>query len=254
MKHLKDITNWQELKNEIVCGDCLEGMKLIPDGSIDAVICDPPYGTTACSWDTIIPFDLMWEQLNRIIKEGGAIVLFGSEPFSSKLRCSNLRYYKYDWVWVKDRASNFLNAKRQPMRNYENISVFNVKKYIPIMENRGNPSHSIGKSEGKINTGSTQGKRININGNIKNNLKYPRTVLSYSVPHPPAHPTQKPVALMEYLIKTYTNKGDTLLDFTMGSWTTAVACKNTGRDFIGFELEEKYCAIGEERLKQEVLF
>lgn len=166
-------------------GDCLEVMKSIPDGSIDAIITDPPYGTTACKWDSVIPFDLMWEQLNRIIKPNGAIVLFGSEPFSSALRMSNIKNYKYDWYWVKDRGSNFLNAKRQPLRNVEIISIFNVKKYYPIMENRGKPSNSIGKAEGKINEGSTQGRRINVNGNTKTNIKYPRTALNFSVPHPP---------------------------------------------------------------------
>ena len=231
-------------------GDCLEVMKSIPDKSIDAIITDPPYGTTACKWDSVIPFDLMWEQLNRIIKPNGAIVLFGSEPFSSALRISNIKNYKYDWYWVKDRASNFLNAKKQPMRNCENICVFNIKKYYPIMENRGNPSHSIGKSEGKINYGSTQGKRINVNGNTDNNLKYPRTVLNYSVPHPPIHSTQKPVSLMEYLIKTYTNKNETVLDFTMGSGTTGVACKNLNRNFIGIELDKNYFEIAKKRIEE----
>ena len=230
-------------------GDCLEVMKTIKTGSIDAIITDPPYGTTACKWDSVIDFDLMWEQLNRIIKPNGAIVLFGSEPVSSALRMSNIKNYKYDWYWVKDRASNFLNAKRQPLRNVENIHVFNVKKYFPIMENRGKPSNSIGKSEGKINLGSTQGKRINVNGNTKTNIKYPRTALTgYICPHPPVHPTQKPITLMEYLIKTYTNENETVLDFTMGSGSTGVACKNTNRDFIGIEQDEKYFKIAQERI------
>jgi site-specific DNA-methyltransferase (adenine-specific) len=229
-------------------GDCLELMKHIPDKSIDAIITDPPYGTTACKWDSVIPFDLMWEQLNRIIKRNGAIVLFGSEPFSSALRMSNINNYKYDWYWIKDRGSNFLNAKKQPLRNIEVISIFNIKKYFPIMENRGKPSHSIGKSEGKINEGSTQGKRRNMNGDTKTNLKYPRTALSFSVPHPPIHPTQKPVELMEYLIKTYTNENETVLDFTMGSGSTGVACVNTKRNFIGIEKDDNYFKIAKKRI------
>ena len=238
---------------QLLHGDCLELMKSIPDKSIDAIITDPPYGTTACKWDSVIPFDLMWEQLNRIIKPNGAIVLFGSEPFSSALRMSNIKNYKYDWYWVKDRASNFLNAKKQPMRNCETISIFNVKEYYPIMENRGNPSHSIGKSEGKINNGSTQGKRVNVNGNTKDNLKYPRTVLNYSVPHPPIHSTQKPIELMEYLIKTYTNENETVLDFTMGSGSTGVAAVSTNRHFIGIEKDDKYFEIAKKRINDALI-
>lgn len=234
-------------------GDCLEVMKSIPDASIDAIITDPPYGTTACKWDSVIPFDLMWEQLNRIIKPNGAIVLFGSEPFSSALRISNIKNYKYDWYWVKDRASNFLNAKKQPMRNCENISVFNIKNYIPIMENKGKPSNSIGNSEGKVFKGSTLGKRINVQGNMKDNLKYPRTVLNFQVPHPPIHSTQKPVLLIEYLIKTYTNENETVLDFTMGSGTTGVACKNLNRKFIGIEMDDKYFELAKNRIENHVV-
>ena len=231
-------------------GDCLELMKTIPSGSVDAIITDPPYGTTACKWDNVIDFTLMWEQLNRIIKPNGAIVLFGSEPFSSALRMSNIKNYKYDWYWVKDRGSNFLNAKKQPLRNIEVISIFNVKKYFPIMESRGKPSHSIGKSEGKINAGSTQGKRINMNGDTKTNLKYPRSALNFPIPHPPIHPTQKPVELMEYLIKTYTLETELVLDFTMGSGSTGVACVNTNRNFIGIEMDENYFNIATKRIEE----
>ena len=234
---------------KLVQGDCLEVMKKIPDKSIDAIITDPPYGTTACKWDSVIPFDKMWEQLNRIIKPNGAIVLFGSEPFSSSLRMSNLKNYKYDWYWNKDRASNFLNAKKQPMRNVETISVFNIKEYNPIFEYWGEPSHSIGKSEGKINEGSTQGKRKNKNGNTEENKKYPRTLLKFSCEHPPIHPTQKPVSLMEYLIKTYTNENELVLDFTMGSGTCGVACLNTNRRFFGIEMGDKYFKIAKERIE-----
>jgi len=232
-------------------GDCLEVMQTIQDKSIDAIITDPPYGTTACKWDSVIEFDLMWEQLNRIIKPNGAIVLFGSEPFSSALRMSNINNYKYDWIWKKDRPSGHLNSKKQPLRNIEIISVFYKKQctYNPIMT-IGKKSNSIGKAINDIYC-----KNNNLYGNFKRinregNKKYPRQVLKYSRPHPPIHPTQKPVALMEYLIKTYTNENETVLDFTMGSGSTGVACKNTKRNFIGIEQDEKYFKIAEQRIKE----
>jgi site-specific DNA-methyltransferase (adenine-specific) len=231
--------------------DCLEAMKEIPDYSIDAIITDPPYGTTACKWDTVIPLDLMWKQLNRIIKTNGAIVLFGCEPFSSALRISNIKNYKYDWIWKKDRPSGFLNAKKQPLRNIENISVFYKKQviYNPVMY-IGKKSHSIGKA---IN--NKKQRKNNLYGdfkgmNRKGNLKYPRQILEYSRPHPPIHPTQKPVALMEYLIKTYTNENQTVLDFTMGSGTTAIACINTNRKFIGIENNKEYFEAAKKRIEQ----
>ena len=230
-------------------GDCLEVMKLIPDKSIDAIITDPPYGTTQCKWDSVIPFEPMWEQLNRIIKDNGAIVLFGSEPFSSALRMSNINNYKYDWIWKKDRTTGHLNAKKQPLRNIEKISVFYKKqtRYNPVMT-IGKESHSVGKAinEKKCKTNNLYGdfKRVNRKGN----LKYPRQILDYKKPHPPIHPTQKPVALMEYLIKTYTNELETVLDFTMGSGTTGVACCNLNRDFIGIERDKNYFKIAEQRI------
>jgi DNA modification methylase len=233
-------------------GDCLEVMKSIKSGSVDAIITDPPYGTTACKWDSVIDFKLMWEQSNRIIKPNGAIVLFGSEPFSSALRMSNIKNYKYDWVWEKDRPSGHLNAKRQPLRNVENISVFYKKQctYNPIMT-IGKKSNSIGKAINDVTckNNSLYGnfKRVNRKGN----KKYPRQVLKYNRPHPPKHPTQKPVALMEYLIKTYTNENETVLDFTMGSGTTGVAAKNLNRKFIGIEQDEKYFKIAEDRINKQ---
>ena len=235
-------------------GDCLEIMPTLADGSVDMVMCDPPYGTTACKWDSIIPLEPMWEQLKRLIKPNGAIVMFGSEPFSSSLRLSNVKGYKYDWYWQKDRASNHLNAKKQPMRNVETVSVFNVKQYQPIMENWGEPSHSVGKAKGKVNKGTTTGDFVSTEGNTVDNLKYPRTLLYYPMPHPRIHPTQKPVALMEYLIKTYTNEGELVLDFTMGSGTTGVACRNLGRDFIGIEKDYKYFEIAKARIEEKNLF
>jgi site-specific DNA-methyltransferase (adenine-specific) len=235
---------------ELIQGDCLEVIKSIPSSSIDAIITDPPYGTTACKWDSVIDFELMWEQLNRIIKPNGAIVLFGSEPFSSALRMSNIKNYKYDWVWNKDRPSGHLNAKRQPMRDIENISVFYKKQctYNPVMT-IGKKSHSIGKAinDTTCKNNSLYGdfKRVNREGNEK----YPRQVLKYSRPHPPVHPTQKPVELMEYLIKTYTNESETVLDFTMGSGSTMVACQNTNRKGIGIEQDSKYFKIAQDRVE-----
>ena len=186
---------------QLMFGDCLERMKEIPNGSIDLILTDPPYQAIACKWDSMIPFEPMWEQLKRIIKPNGAIVLFGSEPFSSALRMSNIKQYKYDWVWIKNISTNFLHAKRQPLRNTENIHVFYKKcgKYYPIKS-----------------TGHT--------------------------------PTQKPVALLEYLIKTYTQENETVLDFTAGSFSTGVACLNTNRKFLGIEMDEKYFNIGVNRM------
>jgi site-specific DNA-methyltransferase (adenine-specific) len=222
-------------------GDCLEIMKTIESGSIDAIITDPPYGTTQCKWDSVIPFDLMWEQLNRIIKPNGAIVLFGSEPFSSALRMSNIKNYKYDWIWQKNRATGVFNAKIQPLRNIENICVFNVKRYYPQGLVRYNKSSRNGKKESDV---YGKGKT---NSYIQKNTNYPKQVLVFDSVQRVAHPTQKPVALMEYLIKTYTNEGETVLDFTMGSGSTMVACQNTGRRCIGIEMDEKYFNIACDR-------
>ena len=232
-------------------GDCLEVMKSIADKSIDAIITDPPYGTTACKWDSVIPFDLMWEQLNRIIKPNGAIVLFGSEPFSSHLRISNIKNYKYDWVWDKKIPSGMCNAKIMPMRQSELISVFIKGKnfYYPQMMLRDKPIHSGGNKD------SISGGNKGIKGEFKKTYthKYPTTHLVFDkIRRGSLHPTQKPVALMEYLIKTYTNEQETVLDFTMGSGTTGVACCNTNRDFIGIELVKAYLKIAQDRIKNEL--
>ena len=219
-------------------GDCLELMKNIPDGSVDLVLTDPPYGTTACKWDSIIPFEPMWEQLNRIIKPNGAICLFGSEPFSSALRMSNINGFKYDWYWKK-RPVNFLNAKKQPLREVENIMVFNSGTYYP--------QGLIYKPRTNKRSNSTQ---TNGNHGLENHSEftnYPKNILE-QIGERGLHPTQKPVALLEYLIKTYTNEGETVLDFTMGSGSTGVACVNLKRNFIGIELEEEYFKIAEERI------
>lgn len=221
-------------------GDCLKVMKDIPDKSIDMILCDLPYGTTACKWDTIIPFEPLWKQYNRVIKDNGAIVLFGTEPFSSKLRMSNLKMYKYDWIYVKSQAQNFLNAKKQPLRNYEIISIF-YKKQCTY-----NPQMSIGKpykcKSGKSSNSISGDKNITNGGHltVNNGERYPLSVMNKINVETGLHPTQKPVALLEYLIKTYTNEGETVLDNCMGSGSTGVACKNTNRNFIGIELDFGY--------------
>ena len=235
-------------------GDCLEVMdQLIEQGiEVDAVICDPPYGTTACKWDSVIPFDEMWERLNKLIKPDGAIVLFGSEPFSSKLRCSNLKNYKYDWVWNKKLAGNGILAKRQPLKIHENVIVFNSKIYIPQM--------TTGKLRRKL-TNNLKISEINGGDGVKranetfNDQYYPTSIQEFSIANlrrGRLHPTQKPVELLEYLIKTYTNEGEIVLDFTAGSGSTGVACINTGRKFIGIELDEKYFNIAENRIEEAV--
>ena len=203
-------------------------------------------GTTACKWDTVIPFDEMWLRLNKLIKPNGAIVLFGSEPFSSALRMSNIKNYKYDWVWDKVRGVGHLNAKKRPMMCTENIIVFNEKGlYNPQMRERDKPRKSQNKSTQKV-YGKSQDK---FDGKVLDK-KYPINLITFSksdMTKNKHHPTQKPVPLMEYLIKTYTNENETVLDFTMGSGTTGVACVNLNRDFIGIEKDENYYKIGVER-------
>ena len=233
-------------------GDCLELMKGIPDGSIDMILCDLPYGTTACKWDTIIPFEPLWEQYERVIKDNGAIVLFGSEPFSSKLRSSKLKLYRYDWIWEKDNHTNFLNIKKQPGKRHEVISVFYKKQptYNPQMW-EGKENHSVGKQVGKMVEREYLGNKFELKEAKKSNLKYPISILRFKGEGrgKAVHPTQKPVALFEYLIRTYTNEGETVLDNVMGSGTTGVACKNLNRNFIGFELDEAYFNIAKERIE-----
>ena len=237
---------------ELMQGDCLGLMKGVPDGSVDLILTDPPYGTTACKWDSVIDFTLMWAELNRVIKPNGAIVLFGSEPFSSALRMSNIKQYKYDWVWVKNVSTNFLHAKRQPLRNTENVHVFYKKcgKYYPI------------KSTGHIPTQSAKGCSNGVLYHGKNTrnysggetTRYPKTTIEFDVVDLKnrLHPTQKPVPLLEYLIKTYTQEGETVLDFTMGSGSTIVAALNTNRKAIGIELNEGYFNIAKERIEKSL--
>ena len=238
----------EKKSGEVWQGDCLELMKNIPNGSIDAVIADPPYGTTACKWDTVIPFEPMWEQLKRVIKPNGAIVLFGSQPFASALVMSNPRMFKYEWVWEKSHPTGLFSAKYQPMKYHENIVVFGKgkAKYNPQMWN-GNKNH---RPETKIYTTSHYGNDTVFTGDKLNGIKYPKSLLKLDSENRVGllHPTQKPVALMEYLIKTYTNEGETVLDFTAGSGTTGVACQNLNRNFILIEKELKYVEIIKQRL------
>ena len=240
---------WLQL-NKIHNWDCLELMKQIPDWSIDCIITDPPYWTTACKWDIVIPFEPMREQLKRIIKPNGAIVLFGSEPFSSALRMSNIKMYKYDWVWDKQIPSGMSYAKHQPMRQTECISVFcgGKHQYNPQMVKRDKPikAGGMGKSDSAFTKTYKPLKKIY-------EYKNPTTLLSYGkIRQGSIHPTQKPVALIEYLIRTYTNEWETVLDFTMGSWTTAIACINTNRNYIGFELDKWYYDIAQERIRNHL--
>lgn len=238
-------------------GDCLEVMKQIPDNSVDMILCDLPYGTTACKWDTVIPFKPLWESYERIIKENGAIVLFGQEPFSSKLRLSNDKMYRYDWIWEKERGSNVLCVKWMPFKVHENICVFYKRKptYNPQKETRKGkkikPNHPKDGKIGKIICSSNLTPiPYEDNGyrNPRSIIKFNRDVLVSNL-----HPTQKPVALCEYLIKTYTNEWETVLDNCMGSGTTGVACKRLNRNFIGIELDDKYFEIAKNRIEGELV-
>jgi site-specific DNA-methyltransferase (adenine-specific) len=236
-------------------GDCLEVMKTIKSGSIDAIITDPPYGTTACKWDSVINFELMWEQLNRIIKPNGAIVLFGSEPFSSALRMSNIKNYKYDWIWYKNTGSNFAQLKRQPLRVHETISIFNKSVYYAQQTQRKS-QESKKRLKSRVQGGghghSSSIKKVSPT-QYNSEFCNPRSVIEFkSVPNANGklHQTQKPIALMEYLIKTYTNENETVLDFTMGSGTTMVACQNTNRNGIGIEKDKNYFEIAKKRIEE----
>jgi site-specific DNA-methyltransferase (adenine-specific) len=237
----------------LINGDCLKEMKKIPDNSVDMVLTDPPYGTTACKWDSIIPLEPMWEQLKRVIKPNGAIVMTASQPFTSVLVSSNLKQFKYDWTWKKPKGTGHLNAKKQPMRDKEDIVVFYAKQctYNP-QKTKGEPYKDKAGKDHDSNTSMTDSYGAYTNKREDNNgFRYPKQVQCFPVvERNTVHPTQKPVALMEYLIRTYTNEGETVLDFTMGSGTTGVACKNLGRDFIGIELDKDYYNIARNRINE----
>lgn len=230
---------------ELHQGDCLELMKFIPDKSIDAIICDLPYGTTACKWDSVIPFEPLWAQYKRIIKDNGAIVLFASQPFTSALVMSNTKWFKYQWVWEKSRFANQMLAKVQPLKIHEDIVVFANEKAVY------NPQGLI-----EINKVTKQGSKITDNNGggirktsyLQTHTNYPRSIIRYGSEGKTVHPTQKPVDLLEYLVKTYTNEGEAVLDNCMGSGTTGVACKNLGRKFIGIEQDANYFEIASKRI------
>lgn len=232
-------------------GDCIEIMPELKE-KFDACITDPPYGTTACKWDSVIPFEPMWKELNRLVKKEGAIVLFGSEPFSSLLRCSNLKMFKYDWIWNKQCGMGYLDSKFRPLKSHETISVFSLGG----CSNGSNPA-MIYNPQGLIPTTKqnrhTDSKLLHSQSKQKGfkttHTNYPKSILEYKRVSG-LHPTQKPVELIEYLIKTYTNENDIVLDFTAGSGTTGIACMNTNRKCVLIEKEEKYCDIIVERLKQ----
>ena len=227
-------------------GDCLELMKDIPDKSIDMILCDLPYGTTRNKWDSVIPLNKLWEQYERIIKDNGAIVLFSQMPFSAELVHSNLKLFKYEWIWQKDNGTGFLNAKKMPLKIHENILVFYKKLplYNPRMRTGFKP-YKCKQGRHSTNYGAyEQGHITESNGE-----RYPIDIIEFKKDSG-LHPTQKPVALLEYLIKTYTNEGDTVLDNCMGSGSTGVACVNTNRNFIGYELNEKYFEIAEKRINE----
>lgn len=235
---------------KLIFGDCLQEMKNIESGSVDLILADPPYGTTACKWDSVIDMDEMWEQLKRTIKPNGAIVLFGQEPFSSSLRLSNIRQYKYDWYWQKERPTNVMQVKRRAGKVIETISIFYNKQctYNPQKtEYFGKLVKN--KTKGSFGKMSASNKTIPTSY-VDDRTRYPLQLLKFNRDclKSNLHPTQKPVALMEYLIKTYTNEGETVMDFVMGSGTTGVACKNTNRKFIGIENNLEYFKIAEDRI------
>ena len=237
-----------EEKVKLLHGDCLELMNDIPDKSVDMILCDLPYGVTQCKWDIIIPFDKLWEQYNTIIKDNGAVVLFGNEPFTSLLICSNLKNFKYNWIWQKNKATGFLNAKKQPLNDNETISVF-YKKQCTY-----NPQMTV--AEKTYKRGMAKRSKSDCYGEekdfvqVETGLRYPKRIQYFNNNHTreQLHPTQKPVELLEYLIKTYTNEDEVVLDNCMGSGSTGVACINTNRRFIGMEIEEKYFEIAKDRV------
>lgn len=238
--------------NSVLHGDCLELMKDIPDGSVDMILCDLPYGTTACKWDTIIPFEPLWEQYNRIIKDNGAIVLTASQPFTSALVMSNPKMFRYEWIWEKDGGSNFAVVRFQPMKEHESVLVFGKGRvnYFPIKQER------IGSRKGKKTKSYDSGRKNSAYGNMKgtgwfkvSELRVPRSIQRFNRERG-LHSTQKPVSLFEYLIKTYTKEGETVLDNCAGSGTTAIACMNTNRNYILMEQEKEYIDVINKRISE----
>lgn len=250
------------MSTTLLLGDCLHRMKEIPDGSVDMVLADLPYGTTSNKWDKEIPLHPLWEQYERVITETGAIVLFGSEPFSSKLRCSRPELYKYDWVWVKNRATGHVHAKNKPMKKHENIMVFSKGTTVHASQSKSrmtyNPQGLIKMPEGTVRRrndlgdDSVMSKRSSHHATAYEYSGYPTSILEFPIEMGDKryHPTQKPVPLLEYMIRTYTHEGDTVLDNCMGSGSTGVAAINTGRNFIGIEISAEYYAVATGRISQ----
>ena len=240
--------------NKIYNEDCLEGMKRISDGSVDMILCDLPYGTTSCKWDSVIPFEPLWEHYKRVIKDNGAIVLTARQPFTSRLIASNEKMFRQTWVWDKVIGVNFMNAKKMHIQGFEDICVFYKKlpTYNPQME-EGIPFKDSRETKHRTET-EALGSRVKYTPQNNNGTRYPRGIIRFSARNNnPLHPTQKPVPLFEYLIKTYTNDGETVLDNCMGSGTTGVACKNLNRKFIGIELDENYFEIAKNRILETSL-
>lgn len=234
--------------NQIFNEDCLEGMKRIPDGSVDMILCDLPYGTTQCKWDAILPFNQLWEQYERVIKPNGAIVLTAAQPFTSALVMSKPELFKYQWVWEKNKATGHLSAKKQPLRKHEDVMVFSrgTTPYYPQGTVTGK-FNSMRPAKGKQKGDMYGQQRSDYGHSTVGN--YPKSIIEFPVPHKPVHPTQKPVELFEYLIRTYTLENEVVLDNCMGSGTTALACLATNRNYIGFELDAKYAELCQERAR-----
>lgn len=247
--------------NHIYQGDCLDVLKTFPDKSVDLVLTDPPYGTTACKWDSVIPLELMWKELKRITKSSGAIIMTASQPFSSALVMSNVEMFRHEWVWIKNRGSNFANTVREPMKEHEIVLVFSKGKwtYNKQMQERAKSGLNRAKYTVEHNNQNREGTR-QFEGREHhkiNELRVPSSYQKFNIAsgkEKTEHPTQKPISLMRYLIKTYSNESELILDFAMGSGSTLVAAKQLKRNFIGIEISEKYCEIARGRLKQEQLF
>lgn len=231
-------------------GDCLEVLKTLPGDSVDAVVADPPYGTTACKWDTVIPLEPMWDRLKRVTKKNAAIVMTSSQPFTTTLIASNMKMFKYEWIWAKNFGSNFAVARKQAFKEHENICVFYRRQptYNPQMEERSEAGKAFAKNCKYEKRKSEHNSMRSGKAERHPNLRLPGSVRKFNCERG-LHPTQKPVALMEYLIKTYTNEGETVLDFTMGSGTTGVAAVKSGRKFIGIELDKGYYEIAKKRIQ-----
>ncbi|MEK4247123.1 site-specific DNA-methyltransferase [Psychrobacillus sp. FSL K6-2684] len=236
--------------NTIYNMDCLEGMKHIPEKSVDLILCDLPYGTTNCAWDSIIPFEELWEQYKRVIKDNGAIVLTASQPFTTKLIESNMKWFRYEWIWKKgNHVTGFQNANRMPMKNHENVCVFYKK--LPTYHPQGimHIKPKVVKRNPSMQVLGKQNETLK-KSHLVRHKNYPKSVIDFPRESKTFHPTQKPVELFEYIIRTYTNEGETVLDNCMGGFTTAIACDNAHRNWIGFELQVEYCQKGLSRINE----